>query len=284
MQTRVSSPTREVIIGDDQPTVLIGERLNPTGKKKLAEALQNDDMEFIRKEALSQVQAGADILDVNCGVPGVDEVALLPRMVQAVTEVTDVPLCIDSSKPEALEAALDVYRGKPIVNSVNGGKSSLEKILPLVKKYGAAVIGLTMDEKGIPNNSDKRIAIAHRIVEWAETIGISRSDVIIDCLSMPLGVDSKAGLVTIETIRQVKAELGVNLTVGASNISMGLPDRHIINSAFLAVIIASGITCPIVDVAKVRPFILAVDLALGRDDHAMRYIRAYRQYQKQQKS
>lgn len=284
METVVSSATKEVLISDERATVLIGERLNPTGKKKLAQALQAGDMELVRKEALAQVQAGADILDVNCGVPGVDEVALLPRMVQVVTEVVDVPLCIDSSKPEALEVALDVYIGKPIVNSVNGEKSSLEKILPLVKKYGAAVIGLTMDEKGIPNDPDKRIAIAHRIVERAETIGISCNDVIIDCLSMTVGADSKAGLATIETIRKVKAELGVNLTVGASNISMGLPDRHVISSAFLAIIIAAGTTCPIVDVVKVRPFILAVDLALGRDDHAMRYIRAYRQRQKQQKS
>lgn len=280
METRVSSATKEVVISDSLPTVLIGERINPTGKKKLAAALQAGDMEFVRQEALAQIQAGADILDVNVGVPGVDEVALLPQAVQVVMGAVDVPLCLDSHNPKALEASLKVYRGKPIVNSVSGQERSLEKVLPLVKEYGAAVIGLTMDDDGIPSDADRRLGIAGKIVERAEALGIPRADVIIDCLALTVGADSGAGLVTIEAIRKVKASLGVNLTLGASNISFGLPDRNLLNSAFLSIAIAMGVTCPVVDTAKVRPIVLAADLALGRDKYAMRYIKVYRQRQK----
>lgn len=280
METKVSSVNKEVIIGHDRPTVLIGERINPAGKKKLATALQAGDLKLVCQEALAQVEAGADILDVNVGSPDVDEVSLLPQAVQAVMDTIDVPLCLDSTNPQALEAALKTYRGKPIVNSVNGEKHSLEKILPLVKKYGAAIIGLTMDDEGIPDSPERRVAIAHKIVERAEALGIPRQDVIIDCLAMTVGVDSRAGLVVIEAIRGVKAELGVNQTLGASNISFGMPDRNLLTSYFLAIAIAAGVTCPIVDVPRVRPAILATDLALGYDDYARRYIRGYRQRQK----
>jgi len=280
METKVSSVNKEVIIGHDRPTALIGERINPTGKKKLAAALQAGDLGLVCQEALVQVKAGADILDVNAGAPDVDEVSLLPQVVQAVMDTVDVPLCLDSTNPQALEAALKTYRGKPIVNSVNGEEHSLEKILPLVKKYGAAIIGLTMDNEGIPNSPERRVAIAHKIVERAEALGIPRQDVIIDCLAMTVGADSRAGLVVIEAIRRVKAELGVNQTLGASNISFGMPDRNLLTSYFLAIAIAAGVTCPIVDVARVRPAILATDLALGCDDYARRYIRGYRQRQK----
>ncbi|GAI78410.1 unnamed protein product, partial [marine sediment metagenome] len=239
-----SSANKEVIIGHDRPTVLIGERINPTGKKKLAAALQAGDLELVCQEALTQVKAGADILDVNVGSSDVDEVSLLPQVVQAVMDTVDVPLCLDSTNPQALEAALKTYRGKPIVNSVNGEEHSLEKILPLVKKYGAAIIGLTMDNEGIPNSPERRVAIAHKIVERAETLGIPRQDVIIDCLAMTVGADSRAGLVVIEAIRRVKAELGVNQTLGASNISFGMPDRNLLTSYFLAIAIAAGVTCP----------------------------------------
>ncbi len=279
METRVSSVTKEVIIGGERPAVLIGERINPTGKKKLAAALQVGDLELVRKEALAQVQAGADILDVNVGAAGVDEVALLPQAVQAVMEVVDVPLCIDSSSPKALEAALKVYQGKPLINSVTGEERSLEGVLPLVEEYGAAVIGLTMDGEGIPQDPDRRVDIARKIVERAEALCIPRENLVIDCLALMVGTDSKAGLVTLEAIRKVKAELGVNLTLGASNISFGLPDRDLFNCAFLAIAIAAGVNCPIVDVAKVRPTVLATDLVLGRDQYAMRYIKAYRQRQ-----
>jgi len=280
METKVSSVAKEVIIGDEQPTVLIGERINPTGKKRLAAALQAGDLEFVREEALAQVQAGADILDVNVGVLGVDQVALLPQTVQAVMDTVDVPLCLDSDNPRALEAALKIYRGKPIINSVTGQQRSLEEVLPLVKEYGAAVIGLTMDDEGIPEEADQRVSIARKIVGQAEALGIPREDIIVDCLTLTVGADSTAGLVTIESIRRVKTELGVNLALGASNISFGLPDRDLLNSVFLTIAIAAGVTCPIVDVARVRPTVLAADLALGHDRYAMRYIEAYRQRQK----
>lgn len=280
METRVSSAKKEVIISAARPTVLIGERINPTGKKKLAAALQAGDMDAIRAEAVAQVKDGADILDVNVGVPVLDETILLPKAVRAVMDVVDVPLCLDSHNPRALEAAIKVYRGKPLINSVNGKKRSLQEILPLVKEYGAAVIGLTMDEDGIPNNTETRVNIAHKIVDNAEKLGIPREDVVIDCLVMAIGVDNTVGNLTIETIRRVKSELGVNMTFGGSNISFGMPDRHLLNEAFLSMAIAAGVTCPIVNVSQVRPMILAIDLILGRDRHATRYINAYRQRQK----
>jgi len=280
METRVSSATSEVIIGYDRPTVLIGERINPTGKKKLAEALKAGNLEVVRNEALAQAQAGADILDINVSIFGVDEVTLLPQVVQIVMDTVDIPLCLDSTNHKALEAALKVYKGKPLINSVTGEEHSLAKILPMVKEYGAAVIGLVQDDEGIPDKADRRVAIAHKIVEQAEATGISREDIIIDCLAFSMGADTSSGPAVIEAIRQLKAELGVNLTLGASNVSFGLPDRDLLNNAFLAIAIAAGVTCPIVDVTKVRPTILATDLVLGRDNYAMRYTKAYRQCQK----
>jgi len=278
METRVSSATKEVIISDKRPTVLIGERINPTGKKKLAATLQVGDLGLVCQEALAQVQAKADILDVNVGAAGVDETILLPQAIQAVMNTVDVPLCIDSSKPKALEAALKVYRGKPLINSVTGQESSLKEVLPLVKQYQAAVIGLTMDdEEGVPKSADKRVSVAHKIVERAEALAIPREDIIIDCLNMPVGADFKAGLAVIEAIRRIKTELGVNMTLGGSNVSFGLPDRNLVNVAFLTIVIEAGVTCPVVNVAKVRPAILAADVVLGRDEYMKRYITAYRQ-------
>lgn len=279
METRVSSATREVIIGGGRPTVLIGERINPTGKKRLAEALRSGDLSVVREEALAQVAAGADILDVNVGATGVDELALLPLAVQAVSETVDAPLCLDSRNIKALAAALAVCPGRPIVNSVTGEEASLTEVLPLVKKYGVPVIGLTLDEKGIPNDAETRLAIAHRIVERAEAIGIPREDVIIDCLTLSLGANTKAALATLEAVRRVKAELEVNQTQGCSNISHGLPNRMALNGAYLAMAIEAGLTCPTVDAAQVRLAILSADLVLGRDDYAMRFIAAFRQAQ-----
>jgi len=280
METRVSSPTKEIIIGDVQPTVLIGERINPAGKKKLTEALKAGNLEIVRREALAQAQAGADILDVSVGTFGVDEVILLPRAVQTVIDTVDIPLCLDSAVPEALEAALKVYKGKPLINSVTGEEHSLAKVLPLVKEYGAAVIGLVQDEKGIPKDSERRVAVAHKIVERAEAAGIAREDIIIDCLAFAVGADPSSGPAVLEAIRKIKAELGVNLTLGASNVSFGLSDRNLLNNAFVVMAIAAGVTCLIVDVAKVRPAVLAADLILGRDKRARRYIEAYRQGQR----
>jgi len=282
MTTIVSSLTKEVLIGLDCPTVLIGERINPTGRKKLATTLQAGNMALLREEAIAQVKAGANILDVNVGMSGVDEVALLPEAVKVVMSVVDVPLCLDSDNPQALSAALRAYKGKPIINSVNGQEHLLQEILPLVRQYGAAVIGLTMDDEGIPKDSDHRVEIAHKIVERAEALGIPRKDIIIDSLALTVATDSEAALTTLDTIRRIKTELGVNQTLGASNISFGLPERVVINNAFLTLAIAAGVTCPVVHTAKVRPAILATDLLLGRDRHAMHYIKAYRQRQRPQ--
>lgn len=279
IETRISSATREVIIGHNHPTVLIGERINPSGKKTLANALKTDSLESVCSEALAQVQAGADILDINVGVFGIDEVALLPRAIQAVVDTVEVPLCFDSADPSALEAALKIYRGKPIINSVTGEERSLSRILPLVKEYGAAVIGLVQDDDGTPNNTKRRVEIAHKIVARAEVVGIPREDIIIDCLAHAVGADTNSGPAVIDAIHQIKTELGVNLTLGASNISFGLPDRELLNNSFLAIAIAAGITCPIVDSAKVRPTVLAADLILGRDSYASSYTMAYRQRQ-----
>jgi 5-methyltetrahydrofolate--homocysteine methyltransferase len=280
METRVSSATREVIIGGGRPTVFIGERINPTGKKRLAEALRAGDLSVVREEALAQVAAGADILDVNVGATGVDEIDMLPRAVQAVAETVEVPLCIDSRKVKALAAAIKVCPGRPIVNSVTGEEASLEEILPLVKEYNLPVIGLTLDEKGIPAEAAARVEIAYKIVERAESIGIPREDVIIDCLTLSLGANVKAGLTTLEATRRVRDELGVNQTQGCSNISHGLPNRPVLNGAYLAMAIEAGLTCPTVDVAQVKLAVLSADLVLGRDNYAMRFISAFREQQK----
>jgi 5-methyltetrahydrofolate--homocysteine methyltransferase len=281
METRVSSPTKEVIIGDAQPTVLIGERINPAGKTKLQEALKAGNLDIVRSEALAQAQAGADILDVNVGTFGVDEVTLLPQAVQAVMDTIDIPLCIDSNNPAALEAALKIYKGKPLINSVSGEEHSLTRVLPMVKEYGAAVVGLVQDDEGIPKDAGRRVSIAHKIVKRAEAAGIARENIVIDCLAFAVGADTSSGPAVIEAIRRIKAELGVNMTLGASNISFGLPDRELLNNAFVAMAVAAGITCLITDAAKVRPAIVAADLILGRDRHARRYIEAYRQRQQQ---
>ncbi|MGD2065041.1 MAG: dihydropteroate synthase [Dehalococcoidia bacterium] len=283
METKVSSHSKEVIIGDNQPTVLIGERINPTGKKKLAEALKAGDLEIVRKEALAQMQGGADIIDVNVGVFGIDETVLLPKAVQAVMETVDTPLCLDSSNPDALEAALKVYKGKPLVNSVTGEEQSLKRVLSLIKKHRAAVIGLVQDEDGIPKDTEGRVRVAHKIVKKVEAAGIPRDDLIIDCLAFAVGAEPASGVAVMEAIRRIKTELGVNMTMGASNISFGLPDRELLNNAFVVIAAAAGVTCLIVDVAKVRPIILAADLVLGRDNRARRYIEAYRQRPKQEK-
>ena len=283
METKVSSSKKEVTITDNGPTMLIGERINPTGKKKLAEALKNGDLEVVSREAVAQVESGADILDVNVVTPGVDEISMLPKAVEKVMASVDVPLCIDINNPAALKEALKVYEGKPIVNSVTGEENSLNEVLPLVKEYDTAVIGLTIDDDGIPKEADRRIAIAHKIVDRAKSMGIPPEDVIIDCLALTLGADTNAALVTLDAIRRVKEELGVNQTLGASNISFGLPERSIVNHTFLTLAISSGVTCPTVNVAKVRSAILSTDLVLGRDRFAQRYMRYIRQLKSQGK-
>jgi 5-methyltetrahydrofolate--homocysteine methyltransferase len=286
METILKSARGTVIISSKKPTVLIGERINPTGKKRLAAALGEGSLDIVRTEAEAQVEAGADVLDVNVGATGVDEVDLLPQAVRLVMETVKAPVCIDSANPEALRAALAVHKelapeGKPLVNSVNGEQASLERVLPLVAEYKTAVIGLAMDEDGIPPRPEKRLAVARQIVERAGALGIPREDVVIDCLALTVGADdSQAGRITLETIRMVREELGVNMTLGASNVSFGLPEREVVNWAFLAMAIQNGVNCPIVDAAKVRQAILATDLLLGRDEYAMRYIKAYKKRRK----
>ncbi|MBI4216333.1 MAG: dihydropteroate synthase [Chloroflexi bacterium] len=278
MITRVSSLTRETLIGEGQPTVLIGERLNPAGKKGLTHALRSGNLEAVRKEAEAQARAGADILDISVSTFGVEEESLLPQVVKTVMAAVDTPLCLDSHNPAALEAALQVYKGKALINSVTGAEQSLARILPLVKAFGAGVVGLTQDDHGISADADRRLAVAHHIVERAAALGIPREDIVIDCLVLAVGADAKAGLATLEAIRKVRAELGVNVTLGASNISFGLPGRDVLNGAFVAMAIAAGATSLIVDVAKVLPAVLAADLLLGRDQRARRYIDAFRQH------
>jgi 5-methyltetrahydrofolate--homocysteine methyltransferase len=285
MDTILKGMKKKVVIGDGRPTAMLGERINPTGKKKLAAALGAGDLELVRQEALAQVEAGAHILDVNVGAAGVDEADLLPKAVKLVLETVDVPIAIDTADGEALAAALATHRelnpdGKVLINSVNGEEASLERVLPLVAEYGTAVIGLAMDDDGIPETPEKRLAVAQKIVERAEALGIGREEILIDCLALTVGADSQAGWITLEAIRMVKEELGVNLALGASNVSFGLPERETINGVFLGMAVARGLNCPIVDVAKVGHFILAADLALGRDDYAMNYLKAYRKRQK----
>lgn len=281
LTTIVSSATQTVEISRDQPTAIIGERINPTGRKQVLAALQAGNFGQIRQDALAQVAAGAAILDVNAGVPGADEPTLLQQVLQTVMEVTDVPLSIDTANPAALEAALSIYQGKALVNSVNGEDRSLKAALPLVKEHGAAVIGLCMDDNGIPETPAKRLAVAGKIIERAGQLGIAPENVILDPLALTMGADHNAGRVALETIGLVVQEFGVNITMGASNISFGLPDRKYINATFLAMAILTGLTCPITNplVIEVNTTVLAADLALGRDEYAMRWIKAYRQRQ-----
>ena len=281
METILKGLGKKVVISCDRPTVIIGERINPTGKKRLASALTVGDLSVVKEEAIKQVDAGAHVLDVNVGAAGVDEVDLLPKAVRLVLETVDVPICIDTPNVEALAAALAVHKelnptGKPLINSVNGEEASLERILPLVAEYNAAVISLCMDDDGIPETPERRLEVAKKIVQRAEALGIPRENLVLDCLALTMGADSKAGLTTLEAIRMVREELGVNMTLGASNISFGLPDRKILNSAFFAMVIYAGATCLIMDAGHLRATVLAADLALGRDDYAMNYIKDYR--------
>ena len=280
METKISSATKEVIISYDRPVVLIGERINPSGKKKLTAALQAGDLDYACKEAIAQVQAGAHVLDVNVAALGVDEITLLPKAVQAIQAVVDAPLCVDSTNAAALEAALKVYKGIALVNSVKGEEESMNAVLPVIKQYGAVVVGLTMDEKGIPGDADRRVAIAHRIVERAEKMGIPRTNIVIDCLARTLAAESQSGPAVLTAMRRVRLELGVNQTMGAGNVSFYMPDRHFLTGTFLAMAMDAGVTCPILDVGLIRPYVLAADLILGRDNHALKYIRAFREKQK----
>ncbi len=272
MKTILKGTSKEVVIDSDGQVVIIGESINPTRRKKLIETLSNNDFDFAIQLGNSQIQAGAEVLDVNVGYPGVDDATLLPATVKAIQDKIDVPLCLDSPNPAALEAGLKAYRGKALINSVNGEEKSLQAILPLAKEYGAAIVGLVMDDDGITNDPQKRLQIAEKILERALAIGIAEEDVVIDPLAMAVSADPQACMVTLETIRLVHEKLGLNITQGSSNISFGLPGRDLLNTAHMAISIWNGLTCPIANPAKINEFIRALDLVRGRDDYAMRFV------------
>ncbi len=276
--TVLSSATREIVIGFDRPFVMIGERINPTGRKLLAEEMKRGDFSRVEADALAQVLAGAHMLDVNAGIPLADEPALLARAVQLVQSVTDVPLSIDSSIVDALDAGLAVYQGKPLVNSVTGEDEQMERVLPLVAKYGAAVVAISNDETGISMDPDVRYAVAKKIVERAADYGIPASDIVVDPLVMPIGALGQAGQQAFRLIKRLREELHVNTTCGASNVSFGLPNRHNITGTFLAMAIASGMTSAIMNPMhpEVKSAVMAADVLAGNDRDCAAWIRANR--------
>lgn len=275
MQTEISSKSKTVLIGPDQPFTIIGERINPTGRDRLAEEMAAGNLERVEKDALAQVEAGAHVLDVNAGIPLADEPAILAESIQLVQSVTDVPISIDSSIVEALKRGLEVYEGKALVNSVTGEEERLESVLPLVKKHNAAVIGISNDESGISDDPDVRFDVAKKIVERAMDHGIPKEDVIIDPLVMPVGAKQYAGRQVFKIVRRVREELGCNTVCGASNVSFGLPNRDALNAAFLPMLIAAGMTTAITNPLEeeIKVAIMAADTLMGNDDNCGRWIR-----------
>jgi len=276
--TLISSATKEVVIGFERPFVMIGERINPTGRKLLAEEMKNGDFSRVEADALAQVAAGAHMLDVNAGIPLADEPALLARAVQLVQSITDVPLSIDSSIIEALEAGLGVYQGKALVNSVTGEDEVMERVLPLVARHGAAVVAISNDETGISEDPNVRFAVAKRIVERAADHGIPAADVVVDPLVMPIGAMGTAGRQAFALVRRLREELGVNTTCGASNVSFGLPNRHVVTGTFLSMAISSGMTSSIITPmhAEVKAAVMAADVLMGNDRDCAAWIRENR--------
>jgi 5-methyltetrahydrofolate--homocysteine methyltransferase len=279
METIIRSGTETVIISPDRPMVLIGERINPTGRKKMAAALEHGNLKVVQEAAVKQVKEGAHILDVNVGVSGIDETLVLKEVVQILGEVTQVPLCIDSALTKAIQAGLEVYQGKALVNSVNGEERKLKDVLPIVKQYGAAVIGLTMDNEGIPKKAERRLEIAEAILNAAHKEGIPSEDIVIDPLAMAIGTDHETAVETLKALRMIRDKLGLNQTLGVSNISFGLPERHPINGIFLALAAMNGLTCSIVDptIWEMRRAALITDLLMGKDEFCMKFISAFRE-------
>ncbi len=277
-ETVVSSATREVVIGFERPFVVIGERINPTGRKKLAAEMAAGDFSTVERDALAQVEAGAHMLDVNAGIPLADEPAILAKTVELVQSLVDVPLSIDSSVVAALEAGLSVYEGKALVNSVTGEEERLESVLPLVRKYGAAVVAISNDETGISEDPDVRFEVAKKIVERAEDHGIPRADVVVDPLVMPIGALGAAGRAAFRLLRRLREELRVNTTCGASNISFGLPNRHVLNAHFLSMAIASGMTSAIMNPLHEEEMnaVMAADVLTGLDPSCRRWLGRFR--------
>ncbi len=275
MKTVLSGRSKEVIIDTEGPVIIIGESINPTRRKKLVSTLQEMNFEYMLAVARSQICAMADVLDVNVGFPGVVDEVLLPAAVIVLQDTFDIPLCLDSPNPAAIEAALKVARGKCLINSVNGEEKSLQRLLPIAKEYGAAIIGLALDDEGITHDPEKRLRIAEKIIERAVRAGLKQEDVIIDPLAMAVSADPNACKVTLETIRLVHDRLGHNITQGASNISFGLPNRENLNNAHMAMSIMLGLTCPIANPEKISGLVRAADIVLGRDDYAIRFIEHY---------
>ena len=277
--TVVSSATKEVVIGFNRPFVIIGERINPTGRKILAAEMASGDFSRVEADARAQVEAGAHMLDVNAGIPLADEPAILAKAIQLVQSITDVPLSIDSSIVAALEAGLAVYKGKPLVNSVTGEEERLEVVLPLVKKYSAAVIAISNDETGISEDPDVRFAVAKKIVERAMDHGIPACDVVVDPLVMPIGAINQAGVQVMRLVRRLHDELKVNTSCGASNVSFGLPNRDGINSAFLTMAMAAGLTSAITNPMHIEVVkaVMGGDVMLGHDPDCARWIRRFRE-------
>ena len=278
-KTVVSSAAKEVVIGFDQPFVMIGERINPTGRKLLSEEMSKGDFSRVEQDTLAQVAAGAHMLDVNAGIPLADEPKILADTVKLVQSLTDVPLSIDSSIVAALEAGLEVYQGKALLNSVTGEEERLESVLPLVKKYGCAVVAISNDETGISEDPDVRFEVAKKIVERAKDFGIPSSDIVVDPLVMPIGALNSAGMQVIRLVRRLQEELKVNTTCGASNVSFGLPNRNGINAAFLNMAIASGLTSAITNPLhdSVMQAVMGADVMMGKDPNCIRWIKRYRQ-------
>lgn len=280
METKVVSPNgKEVIIGDEHPTVLIGERINPFGKGPVKEGIISGDMGPIRDEAIRQVEAGADILIISVAAFGVDETTTLPMAVEAVKKAVDVPLCLESRNPAALEDALQLGCGRPIISSVTGEDAILEQLLPIVKRYNTALVMLASDGAGIPNSSQKRLDIISYIAKKAKDSDIPENDLIADCIAESSAVNNMAAIATLETMRLVKEKLGLNLILGASNVSFGLPNRMVINAVFLSLAIQAGLNAAIVNVEKMKPYIMAADLLLGKDNRARRYTMYHRRLQ-----
>ncbi len=278
METVVTGKGTEIRFGSNLPTVIIAERINPTGRKSLAEELKQGKFDIVREDAVKQTRAGAHIIDINVGAAGVDEVKILPETVKVVMEVTNQPLCLDSANPKALKAALDVYPYKALINSVNGKEKSLEEVLPMVKDSGSAVVCLTMDEEGISYNVEKRFKIAKKIINRAESVGIKRENLVFDCLVMANATNTDSAGVTLETQRKIAKEFGVSITGGYSNISFGMPDRDQLNIHFITMGIANGLCAPIADplVSGLSEAIKAADFLAGRDPYGMNYISNYR--------
>ena len=278
-RTIISSKTKEIIIGPDQPFVIIGERINPTNRKLLAAEMKAGNLERVQQDAMSQINAGAQILDVNAGVPLADEPKILADSIKLIQSISDVPLCIDSSIVEALKCGLEAYQGKALLNSVTGEEERLETVLPLVKQFGCAVIGISNDDSGISEDINVRFEVAKKIVERAMDYGIPKEDVLIDPLVMPIGAINDAGKQVLELIKKLQNELQVNTTCGASNLSFGLPNRHGLNTAFIAMAIANGMPCAITNPLEkeIMQSIRGANVVMGHDPECSDWIMNYRE-------